>query len=248
MKSIFTQLALFCLLACLCFQLQAQIVDNTASTTYTRFEAATKTWGGSHALLFNAYMSGTQVSGGLDKFGNTKYFNHVGAYGGGAGSIMFFGNGGMMDFLISPTSTGKNTNVNWGIPKMRIMRNGFVGIGTTAPAAHLDINGVAMANYMIVNPQNTSLEGGELRLDGAGTFNQWHIDNYAGRLRFHHSGTSFIDIKNNGNVGIGTNNPESNLHIHSANNDGDKLVSFSRQGIGHSFRFKMGTDGQMVIT
>ena len=70
-----------------------------------------------------------------------KYANDVGAHGGGTGAIMFFGNGGTMDFLISPTSSGEGTSVNWGIPKMRILRDGSVGIGTSSPTHKLEVNG-----------------------------------------------------------------------------------------------------------
>lgn len=97
---------------------------------YTRTQLAEHFWGGTHALLFNAYKQIT-VNGTLAETGNSRYAKAPGAYGGGAGAIMFIGNGGTMDFYISPQSTGAGSGVNWGDPKMRILRNGEVGIGTT---------------------------------------------------------------------------------------------------------------------
>ncbi len=108
-------------------------IDGTISTTkssYTKFQLARHDWSGSHAILFNAYKD-YSVSGSLETTGNTKYANNTGAYSGGAGSIMFLGNGGIMDFLISPASVGMGESINWGGPKMRINRQGEVGIGTT---------------------------------------------------------------------------------------------------------------------
>ena len=105
---------------------------SSGKTSYTNIELATHSWSGSHALLFNANKNVT-VNGSLGATGNTKYSNNQGAYSGGAGGIFFFANGGVMDFNISPASgsTSAGTNVSWGTPKMRINRNGEVGIGTT---------------------------------------------------------------------------------------------------------------------
>jgi len=90
---------------------------NILPGSYHNIQLTTAGWSGSHALLFNAYKNVSQVSGNLSKTGNTKYSNSVGSFRGGAGAIMFFGNGGTMDFLMSPSSTGINNDVVWGTPK-----------------------------------------------------------------------------------------------------------------------------------
>jgi hypothetical protein len=90
-----------------------------------------KDWSGSHAILFNSYAGSSQVAGGLSSFGNTKYANGPGSYTSGAGAIMFFGNSGLLNFYITPPSTGQDENITWGTPKMHINRSGQVGIGTT---------------------------------------------------------------------------------------------------------------------
>jgi hypothetical protein len=103
----------------------------TIKTSYTKIELAQHDWSGSHALFFNAYKS-ISVSGSLLSAGNTKYANSAGSYGGGAGAIIFNGNGGSMYFCISPVSTGLDQDINWGTPKMYINRLGQIGIGTTS--------------------------------------------------------------------------------------------------------------------
>nr|WP_321485517.1 hypothetical protein [uncultured Draconibacterium sp.] len=114
---------------------------NVGGTAYTRMVFAYNNWSGSHGILFNAYPSSPFVNGNLESLGNTKFANDVGNYSGGAGAVMFFGNGGVMDFLISPLSTGKDNDIEWGDPKLRISRNGNIGIGTSAPTQRLEVNG-----------------------------------------------------------------------------------------------------------
>lgn len=51
--------------------------------------------------------------------------------------IHFLGNGGRMDFYVSPSSTGINTNVNWqSNPVMSLSRGGNVMIGTWSPGSY----------------------------------------------------------------------------------------------------------------
>jgi len=120
-------------------------------TTYTKFQFAEHTWSGSHAILFNAYKS-IGVNGSLLSTGNTKYANNVGAYGGGAGAIFYNGNGGGMYFCISPSSTGIDTNIDWGGVKMFINRAGQVGVGTTSiPSGYkLAVDGKAIVEEVQV--------------------------------------------------------------------------------------------------
>lgn len=128
----------------------AQIGLNVAKDYNTNIQLTHDTWGGSHAILFNAYRNATNITGNLETTGDTKYANDIGNYNGGAGAIMFFGNGGNMDFLISPESTGQGTDIVWGTPEMRIRRNGNVGINTANPTEKLTVNGGIRAEEVTV--------------------------------------------------------------------------------------------------
>ncbi len=121
----------------------------SSKTDYTKIQLTTHDWSGSHGLLFNAYQNIT-MNGGLATTGNTKYANDASRFGSGAGAIMFFGNGGAMDFMVSPASTGKDTDVNWGMSKMRILRNGNIGMGTLTPTHKLEVNGSIRSKEIIV--------------------------------------------------------------------------------------------------
>jgi hypothetical protein len=107
-------------------------------------------WSAQLGILFNAYRSPSLIDGPLATFGNTKHSFEVSPWGNGAGAIMFAGNGGTMDFLISGTSPGPGQNVNWGVPKMTILRDGRVGIGTASPDQHLTVNGKIKAEEVQV--------------------------------------------------------------------------------------------------
>jgi hypothetical protein len=119
--------------------------------TYTNMQFAQRGWGGSHAILFNAFKSSTMVNGDLSAIGNTKYANDVGAFSSGAAMIHFGGNSGYMDFFISPNSSGQNTNINWEVPVLALRRGGNVGIGTANPDAKLAVKGTIHTNEVKVD-------------------------------------------------------------------------------------------------
>jgi hypothetical protein len=128
----------------------APIGLNLSKTYDTNIQLTHDTWSGSHAILFNSYRNATNITGNLETPGEIRYANDPGAYDGGAAAIMYFGNGGIMDFLISPVSTGADSSVTWGTPKMRIKRNGYIGINTTDPTTRLTVNGGVKANEVTV--------------------------------------------------------------------------------------------------
>jgi len=140
-----------------------------------------------------------------------------------SGANMYFdGNSIILDNAGYLTTTGNNdfvigTNT---APRITVQGGGNVGIGTTNPAQ----------GNLVLSPstQNGDLDGLVLAYNPDGAANRvrakLYIDNYNGYLdlksggdtlttRITSAGDSYF---NNGNVGIGTNVPARNLHVHSA--------------------------------
>jgi len=105
-----------------------------------------------------------------------------------------------------------------------------VGIGTSSPEQKLHIAGAVKAssfvdddaNYyadlnsganvggvwyfnsnVVLQPQDSGYEGGELDLMGSGSYQGWALDNYAGRVRFHSGGNEYFAIHSDGHTSIG---------------------------------------------
>ncbi|WP_025665783.1 tail fiber protein [Aquimarina megaterium] len=75
---------------------------------------------------------------------------------------------------------------------------------------HFGMNSQAI----IANPQDTGKEGGEVKLmNSNANYNPWHIDNYEGFFRLHHSGAAHLLMSPNGNLGVGTYTPTSKLQV-----------------------------------
>ncbi len=66
---------------------------------------------------------------------------------------------------------------------------------------------------ILITPQNSTIEGGQLVLEGADSYAGWNIDSYQDKFRiFNGSGVPF-HISGPGNVGIGTGSPTSKLTV-----------------------------------
>ena len=93
--------------------------------------------------------------------------------------------------------------------RMRITKGGNVGIGTTAPGAKLDINGIPW-----VNPADGTHSGWNFRQGGV--FKGWvgYVDsNDVVNLSMDGSVTNGINVNASHNVGIGTASPTHKLHV-----------------------------------
>jgi hypothetical protein len=139
------------------------------------------------------------------------------------GGMYLINSGADMRFNMK-SSAGANVDV------MTLNEGGNVGIGTTSPASKLDVVGTAQADYLALDPQDGTNEGGELQLKGAGSFGNFQFDNYQGNARIFNLGASnyfeilggasgpALRVQNggafvNGNMGIGVSSPSYKLDV-----------------------------------
>jgi len=128
---------------------------------------------------------------------------------GGKGYLGFHAGGyGTADqmVIVSNSNSDGNTTAN-------------VGIGTTTPAARLDVaGGVRLvtnnSGYVYIGSEDNGLEGAGVQLEGAGSYDSWYMDVYANDIRFlsDSSNSNTFSIFNNGS-GTTSLNVEGNIAI-----------------------------------
>ena len=114
--------------------------------------------------------------------------------------------------------------------KMRIDSDGNVGIGTTNPIAKLHVNGGALNNQAIF--ESIDEVSSVLFKDPNGTAEFGNRGNAAIIMP---AGVEKMRIDSDGNVGIGTTNPDSKLHLSTTGLDGLQL-SVDSQSYYHMIR------------
>ena len=111
--------------------------------------------------------------------------------------------------------SGSSTNLNSLTNKLTVLNGGNVGIGTSAPAELLDVNGTATVNRLNVNdnfdlPTADGASGEFLRTDGAGNTSWATI---AAGFTSEWSKTGSDIYYSAGNVGVGTSTPTENFSV-----------------------------------
>lgn len=169
--------------------------------------------GNSSGFLYGAF---AKYSDGIHmgyNFYNDNTTNQIPSTGGATSRItMGYGE-------IQLHTGGVNTEPN--NDALYIISNGNVGIGTNNPGDNLSVMGVISAqNDAISTPQY-------LFRSGASNTNSWKMqanisDSVAGNFsidRLDASSPKKFVIENNGNIGIGTDNPATYLHLFAKNSD-----------------------------
>ena len=105
--------------------------------------------------------------------------------------------------------------------RVRIDKDGNVGIGTTSPGAKLDVYGSGQ-RMRIGDGTNTIVtgqwDGVTNRIESSGR--QLFLTSYDGGLAFGIDGNKQVTINTAGNVGIGTNSPSVPLHVYGTGTTG----------------------------
>lgn len=142
-------------------------------------------------------------------------------------------------YIQSPNDLYFHTAVTEGsLPRMTILRNGNIGVGTTNPISALHIAKVEDASIngngglVIGSPDdlNIVLDNNEIMARDSASLATLYLQADGGELRIHNnlSEASKIVFTENGNVGIGTTNPSQKLDVNGniALSDGNGLIEF----------------------
>ena len=134
-----------------------------------------------------------------------------------------WGGGNSRPYIIGNKTNGTIVFGEGGSEHLRINTNGNVGIGTTAPTAHLHVSKASGATTVLTQVAANSTVGFEIKKTGS-TTQHWKIvdgQTVNGTLEFYDATDSAtrMAINGNGKVGIGTNAPNKTFQVNWSSSD-----------------------------
>ena len=118
------------------------------------------------------------------------------------------------------------------LSRLTIAPNGDVGIGTTDPRYKLDVNGIISCdNYLILGDKVAITDdiGKDYVLFGSYTYNSY-VRGKSVNFQFAES-RQVMSLSSNGNVGIGTTNPQYTLDVVGGIHASDRIILENNKGI-----------------
>ena len=144
-----------------------------------------------------------------------------------------FTSGSFTNLAYTGTLTGSTGIVNLGSGQFYKDASGNVGIGTSSPAAPLDVNGkIYSRTGGLYSDSFNSYSGGATTFGNGSSYSAFYV-----------GATERMRIDSSGNVGIGTATPQAKLHANSANNatslfltpnSGSSAGDYTQLGFGNS--------------
>lgn len=188
---------------------------------------------GSGASLSGLFFSTSYIDGGVETSATYGQLGYVVDSSITSGQLP-------TNFFISTRNASGST-----AERFRITKDGNVGIGTTAPAAKLEVNGTAQVTGILnVGGQLLSASSGTTSApalaDATGVSG---ISFPSGHVAFSQASTERMRIDNNGRVGIGTATPAYGLDVNGTANAGNTRLASLGVGTDAS-----GTTGEIRAT
>ena len=160
------------------------------------------------------------------------------------GAGMYINTGGHVVFLTSQESSGTTATAD---ERMRLSSGGVLSIGGRDPAISanvgLEISGHATTEIRLKNTSGGWSTGDGLAIQKWSSGNSYFWEYDAQDILFGTSNSERIRIKSTGEVGIGTDDPLTNLHV-----QGSSASTYTGNGPTPTIRASQSTDGNWIAS